>query len=154
MEWTKEFGIVIASHKYVDNQIVRDCIDNARTIKKYAQKAKIWPLEENISNNQVLHNLKLYATDGSFTVKTAGAKDIIASKQTLRDAGEGTEGIELMPRNPTNMVLDLHIKSDKPQPGTNAYTWQLLTAVVRLHLVKFMPSSVRDTLTIWVLSSA
>jgi hypothetical protein len=45
-----------------------------------------------------------------------------------------------MPRNSTEQVLGFHNKSDKPQPGINAYKWELLTAVVRLHIVKFMPS--------------
>jgi hypothetical protein len=82
-------------------------------------------------------------TDGSFTVKTTGAKDTIISEQILRNAGEGTGGIVLMPRNPINQVLDIHIKSDKPQPGMNAYTWELLTRVVGLQIMKFMPSTVK-----------
>jgi hypothetical protein len=77
--------------------------------------------------------VKFYVTDGSFTVNTTGAKDIISSEQTLRDAGEGTRGIVLFSRHPTDQVLGLYMKSDKPQPGMNAYTWELLTAVMGLH---------------------
>jgi hypothetical protein len=53
-----------------------------------------------------------------------------------------------MPRNPTDQVLGIHIKSDKPQPDMNAYTWDLLTSVVGLHIVKFMPSAVKNTPTV------
>jgi hypothetical protein len=49
----------------------------------------------------------------------------------------------LMPCNPTDQLFVIHIKSNKPQPNTNAYTWELLTAVVGLHLAKFMPSAVK-----------
>jgi hypothetical protein len=45
--------------------------------------------------------------------------------------------------NPTDQVFVIYIKSDKPQPDTNAYTWELLTAVVGLRLAKFMPSAVQ-----------
>jgi hypothetical protein len=93
---------------------------------------------------QVLRDVKFYVTDGSLTVKTTGARDIITSKQTLRDAGKGAGDIKLMPCNPTDQVLGLHSKSDKPQPGMNAYTWELLAAVVGLHTMKFMPSTVKS----------
>jgi hypothetical protein len=48
-----------------------------------------------------------------------------------------------MPRNPTKQVLGVHIKNNKPQPDMNAYTWKLLTTVVGLYQVKFMPSAVK-----------
>jgi hypothetical protein len=32
---------------------------------------------------------------------------------------------------------------DTPQPGINAYTWEPLTVVMGLDIVKFMPSTVR-----------
>jgi hypothetical protein len=48
-----------------------------------------------------------------------------------------------VPRDFTDQVLGFHIKSDKPQPDMNAYTRELLTTMVRLHLVKFMPSAVK-----------
>jgi hypothetical protein len=79
--------------------------------------------------NQVQHDEKLYVTYGSFTVKTTGAKKIITSEQTLRDAGKNTGGIILKPRKPT----DLHTKSDKPQPGMSANTCELLIAVATPH---------------------
>jgi hypothetical protein len=116
---------VISSREYEDHQNVRDCIDNATTIEKYAREAQLWLHEEIFGEDQVLRDVKFYVTDGSFTVKTTGAMDIITSEQTLRDAGEGTGGIVLVPRNPTDQVLGIHIKSDKPQPGMNAYTWEL-----------------------------
>jgi hypothetical protein len=134
---------VIASCEYEDLQTKRDCIDNAGIIEKYAQEAQLWPHEETIGEYQVLRDVKLYVTYGSFTVKTTSAKDIITSEQTFRDAGEGTGVIILMPRNPTDQVLGLHIKSDKPQPGMNAYNLELLTAVVGLYLTKYVPSAVK-----------
>jgi hypothetical protein len=48
-----------------------------------------------------------------------------------------------MPHNLTDQVFGIHIKSNKPQPCMNAYTWELLTAVVGLHLAKFISSSVK-----------
>jgi hypothetical protein len=33
--------------------------------------------------NQILHDVKFYVTDESFTVQTAGDKDIITLEQTL-----------------------------------------------------------------------
>jgi hypothetical protein len=137
LEWTKKSGIVIDSRVFEDHQTLRDRIDNTNTIEKYARQAQLWPHKEIFGEDQVLHDVKFYVTDGSFTVKTIGARDIITSEQTLLDAGEGAGGIILMPRNPTDQVLVLHIKSDKPQPGMNAYTWELLTAVVGLHLTKY-----------------
>jgi hypothetical protein len=83
-------------------------------------------------------------SEGSFTVKTTGARDIITSEQTLRDADKGAGGIVLMPHNSTNQVLGIHNESDKPQTGIHTYTWELLTAVVGLYLVRFMPSSVKE----------
>ena len=142
LEWTKEAGIVIANRVRENYQIQQDHTDNAMTIKRYAQAAQLWPHEKKFGEDQVLRDVKFYVTDGSFTVKTSGAKDIITSEQTLRDAGQGAGGIVLMPRFPTENVMGLHIKSDKPQPGMNAYTWELLTAVVGLHLAKYMPSLV------------
>jgi hypothetical protein len=110
---------VIASRVFENHQTVRDCIDNTNTIEKYAREAQVWPHEEIFGEYQVLRDVKFHVTDRSFTLKTTGAKDIITSEQTLRDAGEGAGGIIPMPRNPTDQVLGLHIKSDKPQPGTN-----------------------------------
>jgi hypothetical protein len=79
-------------------------------------------------------------------VKTTGAKNIITSEQTLRFASERAEVIIIIPRNLTGQVLGLHIKSDKPQPGTNVYTWELLTAVMGLHLTIYMPSAVMSAI--------
>jgi hypothetical protein len=76
-KWKSE--IVNASREYEDTQIVRNRIDNARIIEKYAQKAQLWPHKEIFVEDQVLHNVKFYVTDGSFTVKTTGAKGIITS---------------------------------------------------------------------------
>jgi hypothetical protein len=143
LEWTKESRIVIVRGEYEDHQNVRDRIDNTTTIEKYAREAQLWPHEEMFGEDQVLRNVKFYVTDGSFTVKTTGARDIITSEQTLQDAGEGAGGIMIMPCNPTDQVLCLHIKSDEPQPGINAYTWELLAAAVGLHTMKFMPSAVK-----------
>jgi hypothetical protein len=83
------------------------------------------------------------ATDDLNCTKTTRAKDIMISEQTLRDAGVDAKIIVLISRNPTDQVLGIHIQSDKPQQGMNAYTRELLTAVLRLHLVKFKPSSVK-----------
>jgi hypothetical protein len=82
-------------------------------------------------------------TDESFIVKTTRVKDIITLEQTLRDTDEAAGGIILMPCNPTYQILGIHIKSDKPQPGINFCTWELLTAVMGLHLIKFIPSVVK-----------
>jgi hypothetical protein len=87
--------------------------------------------------------VKLYVPNGSFTVKTTGAKDIITSEQTLRNAGEGAGVIVLIPQNPTDQVLCIYIKTDKPQPGMIDYTWELLTTAVGLQLVKFMSNVVK-----------
>jgi hypothetical protein len=46
-----------------------------------------------------------------------------------------------MPRNPTDQLLGIQIKSDTFQPDLNACTWKLLTVVEGLHLVVIMPSS-------------
>jgi hypothetical protein len=100
LEWTKESGIIIASHVFKDHQIVRDLIDNAKTIKKYAQHVQLGPHDEIFGGDQVLHDVKVYATDGFCTVNTTGAKDIITSEQTLRHAGKGARSNILMPRNP------------------------------------------------------
>jgi hypothetical protein len=83
LKWTKKSGIVVASREYEDHQSIRDRINNATTIKKYAREAQLWPHEEIFGEDKVLCDVKFYVTDGSFTVKTTGAKDIITLKQTL-----------------------------------------------------------------------
>jgi hypothetical protein len=60
---------------------------------------------------------------------------IPAAKQPL--------AILLVPCNPTDQLLGLHIKRGKPQPGMNAYTLELLAVVVGLHTMWFMPSVVK-----------
>jgi hypothetical protein len=47
-----------------------------------------------------------------------------------------------MPRNPHDPVLGFHVTSDQPLPGMGPYTWELLTQVVGLHLMKYMPTDV------------
>jgi hypothetical protein len=140
---------VISRCVFKDHQTVRDRIDNTNTIEKYAREAQLWPHEKIFGKDQVLRDAKFYVTYWSFTVKITGASDIITLEQTFRDAGEGAgEGIILMPRNPTDQVLGIHIKSNKTQLGINAYTLELLTAVVGLNLVMFMPREVKGTLTV------
>jgi hypothetical protein len=73
LEWTKKSGIVIDSRVFEDHQTVRDRIDNTNTIEKYTRQAQLWPHKEIFGKDQVLHDVKFYVTDGSFTVKTAGA---------------------------------------------------------------------------------
>jgi shikimate 5-dehydrogenase len=68
LEWTKTSGIVIASCEYEDHQNVRDCIYNATTVAKYAQKAQLCPHGEIFGKDQVLRDVKFYVTDGSITV--------------------------------------------------------------------------------------
>jgi hypothetical protein len=58
-------------------------------IEKYVRKAQLSPHGEIFGEDQVLRDVKFYVTDRSFTVQTTGAKDIIISKLTLRNAGEG-----------------------------------------------------------------
>jgi hypothetical protein len=135
--------ILMASRVYEDHQRACDRTHNTRTIKKCARKQNNMAIWDKFGEDHVLHDANLFLIIGSFTKKTTGAKYIITSKQTLWDTNEGVRGIELMLHNPTDEVLGLHIKSNKPQPGMNAYTWVILTAVVGLLLLKFMPSVVK-----------
>jgi hypothetical protein len=57
-----------------------------RTIKQCViavTTTQLWPHEETFGEDQVLRDAKFYVKDGSFTVKTTGAKNIITSEQTV-----------------------------------------------------------------------
>jgi hypothetical protein len=91
-------------------ETTKQCLIVLTTQTSYAREAQLWPHEEIFGEGQVLRDMKFYVTDGS----TTEADDIITSEQTLRDIGKEVGGIILVPRNPTDQVLGLNIKSDKP----------------------------------------
>jgi len=142
LEWTKQSGLSISSRVYEDSQMARDRLHNAITIEKHAKAAELWPDPEIYGDDQDLRDVKLYVTDGSFIVSTEGAKDIITPEQELRRKGRGSGGIAIMPRNPRHPVLGFHVRAATAQPGMNAYSWELLTQLVGLNIMKYLPHSV------------
>jgi hypothetical protein len=142
LEWTAEAGIVIAQRYYEDPQTLRDQEQNCVTIERHAQRAELWPNEEWFGAEQELRDVKNYFTDGSFRIKPRNTADILASEHDIKSASKGAGGIVIMPRNPHDPVLGFHVTSEHPLPGMCAYTWELLTQVVGLHLMKYMPNHV------------
>ena len=87
-------------------------------------------------------SFKAFFTDGAYSPLRPTAKDILTPESSLRDQGIGAGGIVFVPSDASAPPLMIRITSSHPEPGMNAYTWELVTQLVALHLAKFLPPSV------------
>ena len=85
----------------------------------------------------------MVATDGSYKITPAGSFDIITAERLLRNKGTGAGGIVLIPESPLHPTHGVRITSSAPEPGMNAFTWELLSQLIALHLTKHQPVSIQ-----------
>jgi hypothetical protein len=114
---------------------------NSQSIKDIAEHQRLWPSDwYDDEDNSNLPPLRLVATDGSFTIVPEGAKDILLAEADLRCTGQGAAGIVFIPpdysEDTSPPPLGVQIISTTPEPGMNAFTWELTAQVIALHLTK------------------
>jgi hypothetical protein len=94
-------------------------------------------------DNNDLPPMQMMATDGSFIITPKDSSDILTSESDLRDTGKGAGGIVFLPHgfNRDSSPPDgIRITCDRPEPGMNAFTWELVTQLIGLHFAKHLPS--------------
>ncbi len=82
-------------------------------------------------DNNDLPPMQMMATDGSFVITPKDSSDILTSETDLRDTGKGAGGIAFLPHgfNRDSSPPDgIRITCDKPEPGMNAFTWNIKRA--------------------------
>ena len=121
--------------------------DLPRELERIGRRTELWPDPELWGHDQELPRVSAFFTDGSYSLKTPVLRDIITPEAHLRDEGLGSGGIVFLPcnddpyRTPQHPIL-IRITSPAPEPGMNAYTWELVTQLIALNLAKYLPSSV------------
>jgi hypothetical protein len=139
LEWTAESGLQIARREFATTEEEIHNRANQTTITELAQKLKLWPDPRELTEIEDLMPLRLFATDGSFKAEPNSLADILTSEAALRDAGEGAGGFVCVPRNPKTLMQSVQITSDEPEPGMNAFTWELLTQVIAVQMTQYQP---------------
>jgi hypothetical protein len=97
---------------------------------------ELWPDPGLFEEDQELTTIKFFATNVSFKAEPDSAVDILHPESDLRDRGKGAGGIVFIPIQPNATVHGVRISSNKPDPGMNAFTWQMVTHLIVLYLVK------------------
>jgi hypothetical protein len=115
------------------------------SIQNMAEHLRLWPSEDWAQeDNDNLPPISLVATDGSFIVTPRGAMDILTSEYDLRCSGKGAAGIIFLPPGYSELTsptpTGIRISSDHPEPGMNAFTWELAAQVIALHLSQHLPN--------------
>jgi len=114
---------------------------NSQSIRDIAEHQRLWPSDwYDEEDNANLPPMRLVATDGSFRITPEGAKDILTPEADLRCTGQGAAGIIFIPPDYSEETspppLGVQIVSTTPEPGMNAFTWELTAQVIALHLTK------------------
>jgi len=108
-----------------------------------AIQLELWPDDPEMHpDGQNLMALRFYATDGSFNVTPESVRDILTSEPRLRSRGKGAGGIVFMPCYRGSPIHGVRITSDQPEPGMNAFTWELVSQLIALHMVQYQPPCV------------
>jgi len=141
VEWSKESGLQLASRVYETPEEERAQIRNNTSLQELAEHLHLWPSEIYAEDDE-LRPVQFFATDGSYAVQPESTKDIITAEIHLRDRGKGAGGIVFMPPNPNDEVHSVRITSDSPEPGMNAFTWELASQLIALHIMKCHPEAV------------
>jgi len=112
-------------------------------ISTIAEDLRLWPSDiYSDEDNANLPPIRLIATDGSFRVQPRGLADIITPERELRNHGKGAGGIVFLPPgyDETKHTPDgIRIECDHPEPGMNAFYWELVTQLIALHFAKYQP---------------
>ena len=142
IEWADESGLQLAIRTFQTQQEKEEQTRMHDSIEELAKQLCLWPDPEMYGEEQELLNVRLFATDGSFSAEPASMHDILTPESDLRDRGKGSGGIVFIPVDKSVEPLGVHINSDNPEPGMNAFTWELVTQLVALHMVKHLPPTV------------
>ena len=142
IEWADESGLQLAMRTFLTEQDKEERTRTSDSIEELAKQLCLWPDPEMYGDEQELMNVRLFATDGSFSANPDSAEDIIAPEADLRDRGKGSGGIVFIPEDKNAEPQGVHISSDNPEPGMNAFTWELVTQLVALHMVKHLPPTI------------
>ena len=136
VEWAAESDLILANRVFQTTDEMRYERQNDNTIHELAQELDLCMDPMRHIEVQDLTTLSLFATDGSYKAETTGAQDVITSEAMLRDQGKGAGGIVFIPTDRHAPVHGVRITSNNPEPGMNAFTWELLTQLVAVHMVK------------------
>jgi hypothetical protein len=116
---------------------------NNTSIVSLAEDLRLWPSElYEEEDNANLPPLRLLATDGSFKVKPRGLHDIITPEHILRNHGKGSGGMVFLPpgyNREHHTPAAIRIISDSPEPGMNAFYWELVTQLIGLYFIQYQP---------------
>ena len=139
MEWAGESGLQLALRRFDTPEEIMHNRNNQNTITEMAQLLDLWPDPRRATEIEELTPLRFFATDGSFKAEPNGLADILTGESRLRNHGKGAGGIVFIPRNARAAIQGVQITSDEPEPGMNAFTWELLTQVVALQMTQYQP---------------
>ena len=114
---------------------------NCTELQRNAQRLQFWPDHDLWGPEQELPQYTSFFTDGSYSPRAATMADILSPESALRDTGYGSGAIVFFPvanEAPTS----IRITSPHNEPGMNAYTWELVTQLIAMHLAKHLPPEV------------
>ena len=115
-------------------------------LEELAKQSELWPAPDWYGSQQEMPTFSSFFTDGSYSPRTATMKDILTPESELRDQGSGAGAIVFFPTQqpgfPPREPISIRILSPHPEPGMNAYTWELVTQLVAMHLAKHLPPEV------------
>ena len=147
VEWAKESNMSLANRRFLTKKEHQQHLKNDSELARCAKQVQLWPDKEQWGDSQTLPHMSAFFTDGSYKPQAATTSDILTPDQQLRDNGEGGGGIVFVPtfylyNTITNEPIFIRITSDQPEPGMNAFHWELSTQLVALQLAKYLPAYV------------
>jgi hypothetical protein len=117
---------------------------NNTSIVNLAEDLRLYPSEiYSDEDNENLPPMQLMATDGSYIITPRDCSDILTSESNIRDTGKGAGGIVFLPpgfNRDSPSPNGIRITCDRPEPGMNAFTWELVTQLIGLHFSKHIQS--------------
>ena len=138
LEWAGEAGLVLTKRVQPTDQQAAAHRDNLTELDRLVKILALYPDPELWAEDDLLQSVASYTTDGSHKVLCTYA-DILTPYNDLADKGEGAGGIVLMPGNDNYMdhpSCGIRVIAKSSQVGMNAYTWELVTQLIALHLTK------------------
>jgi hypothetical protein len=139
LEWAGESGLQLAQREVETSEEEIHNRNNQDTITELAQLLDFWPDPRRATTTEDLTPLRLFATDGSYKAEPDNAAEILTSESIIRDKGKGAGGIVFFPHNTYTPVHGVQITSNQPEPGMNAFTWELLTQVIAIQMTQYQP---------------
>jgi hypothetical protein len=132
LEWAEESGLQLVQSEVETLEEEIHNLNNQDTITELAQLLDFLPDPRRATTTEYLTPLRLFATDGSYKAEPDNAAEILTSESIIRDKGKGVGGIVFFPHNTNTPVHGVQIISDQPEPGMNAFIWELLTQVIAM----------------------